>query len=218
MAVMSAGDRPVIRHFLAPESVAIVGASADETKTSGRPLVLLRQHGVSGPLYTVNPQRSVIGGEPCYPSVTAIPGVVDLALVCVPAAQVPAVIAECQTAGIPAGSLVSSGVDEAVSEDAGPSASRDLRTVIASGGTRVSGPNAEGIYNIIDDIPLGFSPATDYKRGLRARPRPGNVAIVAQSGGLGFGILNQGLAPGIDFSHVGSPGNETELRRGEYVD
>ena len=218
MAVMSPGDGPVIRHFLTPGSVAIVGASADETKTSGRPLGLLRQHGFSGPVYPVNPQRSVIGGEPCYPSVSAIPAVVELALVCVPAAQVPAVIAECQTAGIPAAYVISSGFDEAASEDAGASASRDLRTVIASGSTRVSGPNAEGIYNIIDDIPLGFSPATDYNRGLRTRPRPGNVAIVAQSGGLGFGILNQGLARGIDFSYVVSTGNETDLGVLEYVE
>jgi len=218
MDVVSIGDRNVIRHFLAPGSVAIVGASADETKPSGRPLGLLRQHAFSGPVYPVNPQRSVIGEVPCYPSVTAIPAAVDLALVCVPAAQVPAVIAECQAARIPAAYVISSGFEEAPGEDAGVNASRELRAVISAGGTRVSGPNAEGIYNIIDDIPLGFSPATDYNRGLRTRPRPGNVAIVAQSGGLGFGIMNQGLARGIDFSYVVSTGNESDLGVLEYVD
>ena len=41
---------------------------------------------------------------------------------------------------------------------------------------------------------------------------------MAQSGGLGFGIMNQGLARGIDFSYVISTGNETDLGVVEYVE
>ena len=61
--------------------------------------------------------------------------------------------------------------------------------------------------------PLGFSPTTDYNRGLRTRPRPGNVAIVAQSGGLGFGILNQGLARGDRLLLRGQHGQRDRPRR-----
>jgi acetate---CoA ligase (ADP-forming) len=215
---MTDADVRAVRRFLAPASIAIVGASGDETVVSGRPLVLLRQHGYTGPIYPVNPRHQEISGLPCYASVKDIPGPVDLALVVVPAARVPAVIADCRDAGVPAAYVISSGFDEALQATAGTDASQSLREAIAGHATRISGPNAEGIYNIIDDIALGFSPTTDYKRGLAARPRPGNVAVVAQSGGLGFGIMNQGLARGIDFSYVISTGNETDLGVLEYVE
>ena len=215
---MSADGAAAARRFLAPSSVAVIGASADETSTSGRPLVLLRQHGFAGPLYPVNPRYTEIGGLACYASVKDIPEPPELALVIVPAARVPSVIMECRDAGVPAAYVISSGFDEARQATAGTDASLGLREAIAGHGTRVSGPNAEGIYNIIDDIALGFSPTTDYNRGLKGRPRPGNVAVVAQSGGLGFGIFNQGLAHGIGFSYVVSTGNEIDIGVLEYVE
>ena len=215
---MTSSGAAAVRHFLAPASIAVVGASTDETSVSGRPVTLLRQHGYPGPVYPVNPRHATVGGLPCFASVRDIPAPVDLALICVPAARVPAVIAECGEAGIPAAYVITSGFNEALQADAGTAADHGLRAALAGHATRVSGPNAEGIYNIIDDVALGFSPTVDYTRGLRSRPRPGNVAIVAQSGGLGFGIMNQGLARGVDFSYVVSTGNETDLGVLEYVE
>jgi acyl-CoA synthetase (NDP forming) len=212
----SAAD--AVRRSLAPSSIAIVGASSDETSTSGRPLLLLRQHDYGGQVYPVNPRHAEIAGLPCYASVKDIPGPVDLALVCVPASRVAAVIRECGEAGAAAAYVISSGFSEALQAAAGADATRSLRAAMAGHPTRISGPNAEGIYNIIDDIAIGFSPTVDYNRGLAARPRPGNVAVVAQSGGLGFGIMNQGLARGVDFSYVISTGNETDLGVLEYVE
>jgi acetate---CoA ligase (ADP-forming) len=218
MGLVTSSGAAAVRHFLAPASIAVVGASTDETSVSGRPLTLLRQHGYPGPVYPVNPRHATVGGLPCFASVRDIPAPVDLALICVPAARVPAVIAECGEAGVPAAYVITSGFNEALQADAGTAADHGLRAALAGHATRVSGPNAEGIYNIIDDVALGFSPTVDYDRGLRSRPRPGNVAIVAQSGGLGFGIMNQGLARGVDFSYVVSTGNETDLGVLEYVE
>jgi acyl-CoA synthetase (NDP forming) len=210
--------KAAIRSFLAPKSVAVIGASADERTMSGRPLVLLRQHDYRGALYPVNPNRDEIGGLPCYPNVRDIPGEVDLALVCVPADRVPAAVQDCRDAGVRGVYVISSGFDEAPGDSPGYEVSERLRQVIDGGATRMTGPNAEGIYNLIDDVAIGFSPVTDYTSALKSRPRPGNVAVVAHSGGLGFGILNQGLARGIDFSYVISTGNELDLGMLEYVD
>jgi acyl-CoA synthetase (NDP forming) len=210
--------KAAIRSFLAPKSVAVIGASADERTMSGRPLVLLRQHDYRGDLYPVNPNRDEIGGLPCYRNVRDIPGEVELALVCVPADRVPAAVQDCRDAGVRAVYVISSGFDEAPGDSPGYQVSERLRQVIDGSATRMTGPNAEGIYNLIDDVAIGFSPVTDYTSALKARPRPGNVAVVAHSGGLGFGILNQGLARGIDFSYVISTGNELDLGMLEYVD
>jgi acyl-CoA synthetase (NDP forming) len=215
---MTPEERQTIRRFLAPFSIAIVGASGDTQSTSGRPLEVLRQHGFSGPIYPVNPAHDTIAGLTCYPNLRSIRADVDLALVCVPATRVPDVIHDCRDARVPAAYIISSGFDEALTVQAGSEASRRLREAVSGSPTRISGPNGEGIYNIVDDIALGFSPTLDYERGLKSRPRPGNVAVIAQSGGLGFGIFNQGLARGIDFSYVVSTGNEVDLGLLEYVD
>ncbi len=77
-------------------------------------------------------------------------------------------------------------------------------------GMRVLGPNAEGFFNVHDGIPLSFSPTVDRQRGL-TRLLPGNVAVVSQSGGLGFALFNGGQAVGLGSSFVVSTGNECDL-------
>ena len=52
--------------LLRPRSVAVVGASADPAKTSGRPIGYLRAHGYGGSIYPVNPKAGRIDGLPCY--------------------------------------------------------------------------------------------------------------------------------------------------------
>jgi acyl-CoA synthetase (NDP forming) len=99
---MTAADIETVRRFLAPSSIAIVGASEDPNTPSGRPLTILLQHKYAGPIYLVNPRHDSLGGLRCYPRVKDIPAPVDLALVCVPASRVATVIAECGDAGIPA--------------------------------------------------------------------------------------------------------------------
>ena len=50
-----------IARLLNPRSVAVIGASADPTKTSGRPVSYLVKHGFSGAIYPVIYSR--IGGK-----------------------------------------------------------------------------------------------------------------------------------------------------------
>ncbi|MBI5896844.1 MAG: CoA-binding protein [Desulfobacterales bacterium] len=64
--------------FFNPRSVAVVGASA---KNLGNHVVLNLKAGFKGPIYPVNPNYPEIEGLPCYPSIDAIPGPLDLAIV-----------------------------------------------------------------------------------------------------------------------------------------
>ena len=204
--------------LLAPRSVVIVGASANTDRVGGRLVTVLKQHGLQGQLYLVNPARSEIQGIPCYAAVADLPDGIDLAVVAVKAAEAARVVRECRARGIPAAYVVSSGFSEAQHDLDGQSANDELRDLVAEGGILVAGPNAEGIYNLVDDIAIGFSPTIDYDYALSERPPSGNVAVVAQSGGLGFGILNQGLDRGIGFSYVISTGNEVAVDALDYLE
>ncbi len=74
-----------------PASIAILGASEDFVKISGRPLKFLLDKGYPGKIFPVNPKYERVAGLTCYPSVSAIPEPVDLVIVAVPAAAVPSI-------------------------------------------------------------------------------------------------------------------------------
>ncbi len=194
--------------MLWPESIAIVGASEDADRLSGRPLQILLQHHYAGSIYPVNPRHATVGGLPAYPSIADVPGPVDLAAIIVPAAVVPGVLQECADAGVRAAAIFSSGFAE--EGKGGRQVEQDIVAVARSSGMRVLGPNAEGFFNVTGGVPVTFSPAVDYERGL-TRLVPGNVAVVSQSGGLGFAVFNWGQAVGLGCSHVVSTGNEADL-------
>ncbi|NMH81664.1 CoA-binding protein, partial [Pseudonocardia xinjiangensis] len=197
-----------IERLLRPASVAIIGASADEAVISGIPQRVLAQHGYFGAVYPVNPRYTEIDGVTCYPDITTVPGPVDVVLVVVNASRVVDVLEACGQSGVRFAVVISSGFAE---QSDGAERQRELAEVCARHpGMRVLGPNAEGLINVVDDVPLGFSPTTDYRRGL-VRLHRGDVAVVSQSGGLGFALFNDGLSRGLGFSHVISTGNEIDV-------
>jgi acyl-CoA synthetase (NDP forming) len=194
--------------LLRPSSVAVIGASTNPDVISGLPQRILAQHGYTGAVYPVNPRYTEIDGLPCCPDIGSVPGPVDVALVVVNADRVATVVDQCGRADVRFVVIISSGFAEQY--DGGARDAR-LREVCARyPAMRVLGPNAEGLINVVDAIPLSFSPTTNYRRGLR-RLLAGDVAVVAQSGGLGFALFNDGLGRGLGFSHVISTGNEMDL-------
>lgn len=197
-----------IDRLLRPQSIAIIGASEDPTSLSGRPLDILLQHAYKGRLYPVNPNHKTVAGLPAWPDIASVPEAVDLAMVLVRAALVPTVLRDCAAAGVRTAVVFTSGFAEE-----GPAGAQDqmeLTELARSSGMRILGPNAEGYFNLNNMIPVSFSPAIDYKRGL-TRLQQGNVAIISQSGGLGFALFNWGQGAGLGASYVLSTGNESDL-------
>ena len=70
---MQHNTQQAVHRLFHPESIALIGASGDETAIAGRPLGILRRHGYSGQIYIVNPNRSTVGGLRAYHDVAAIP-------------------------------------------------------------------------------------------------------------------------------------------------
>ncbi len=197
-----------------PRSIAVVGASRDPETLGGRLLPILRQHGYPGAVHLVNPSGAPIAGEPTHPSVATVPGPVDLALVVVAARRVPEVLEQCGTKGVGAAIVLSSGFSEQDGGE-GDRLQREVAAIARRYGMAVMGPNCEGFLNVAGHVPATFSPAVDLERALEAAPQPGGVAVVSQSGGLGFALFNDGTERKMRFSYVITTGNEADL---DYLD
>jgi acetyltransferase len=186
-------------------SVAVVGASRDPTKRGHQALRALRESGYPGAVYPVNPQATEILGMPAARSVSALAAVPDVALVCTPAATVPAVLQECGRKGV-GGAIVL-----AVGASSGPDDPLEtaIRTVSAATGLRVLGPNTAGFSN----FPLGLNLV-----GIR-NVRAGRLALLTQSGNLGLALIQEAMTDsGAGIGLYIGVGNEADLRFDECLE
>jgi acetyltransferase len=156
-----------VHRLLWPESIAVIGASADLQSISGRPVRILTQHGYSGRIYPVNPKYDAVMDLPAYPSVGAVPEPVDLAIVAVPAPSVVGVLRECAAAGVATAVVFSAGFAEEAG--GGAAGEAELLEAIDGSGLRFLGPNSEGFINLAGPVPAGFSPTIDLERGLHGQ-------------------------------------------------
>jgi acetate---CoA ligase (ADP-forming) len=209
--------RCALHGLLTPASIAILGASPDVTKIRGLLLQVLRKNGYPGRIYPVNPNHAQIDGLDCYPRIDAIGAPVDLALLAIPAAQIPPALEACAHAGVRYAVIIASGF----AEEGG--LQRELQERVAEiarrAGIRICGPNTEGFHNEIANVSATFSPAVDHGRDVEpiiaTRRR---IGIVAQSGGIGFSLYHRGRAQGLSFSYVVSTGNEADLTLADFLD
>src|SRR5690606_4826371 len=119
---------------LAPQSVAIVGASADYSKFPGRTVKYVLKHRYGGTLYAVNPSRTDVSGIPCFPSVLDLPEPVDVAFIQIAADGVPEVIEQCVRREVRSVIIQSSGFGE--SEGGGKEAQKRIRDLTREAGIR----------------------------------------------------------------------------------
>ena len=192
-----------------PRSVVIVGASDREASVGGRTLTNIADHSrLEGELFLVNPSRSTIRGQPCFPSVADLPAVPDLAVVTVPAAAVPGALADCAAKGIGFAIILSSGFAEA--GDEGLTLDRAMKEVARRTGIRLYGPNCPGLTNINKRLGFTFSPA--FAQDLV----PGPIGVATQGGGLGRSVL-QAMERGAGFGLWASTGNEVDLQVADFI-
>jgi acetate---CoA ligase (ADP-forming) len=203
-----------LARFLAPDSIALIGASPDRTKIRGALLHILRSNGFAGAIYPVNPSYREIDGLVCYPTAAAIGRAADLAVLAVPAPRVPAALEDCAAAGIAHALIISSGFAEAGGER---SALQDeIRAISQRTGMRIAGPNAEGFHNELAGVSATFSPVVERRADNYIAKDGRRVGIVAQSGGMGFALYNRGRELGLPFSTVISTGNEVDLGAADF--
>jgi acyl-CoA synthetase (NDP forming) len=209
---------PDLRPLLSPDSIAIIGASADTETLRGRLTHALIGHGYDGRIFPVTRSQSEVLGLRAYPSVPALPEPVDLAVILVPAAHVVETLEQCG-GRVRAAVVISSGFAEE-SNEAARARDVELSRIAERHGIVVCGPNSEGIVNPMRPLVATFSPVFhDPSRSLlpaasKARP----IAVSCQSGALTFSFLSRGRDRQLHFTHQVSAGNQTVLEAHDYVD
>ncbi len=203
--------------FFAPKSIALIGASRDQEKIPGRLLSMLRKNEYPGQLYPINPNYPEIDGLKCYKSIGEVGVPIDLCVIIIPARAVIGALEECAAVGVKNCVIISSGF----AEEGGDSAAMQDRiaAIARRTGMRISGPNAEGFMSEVQKVAATFSPTVDVKPGhvpLEATKK--RIAVVAQSGGIGFAIKHRAKALGVSISYCVSAGNESDLGAGEFLD
>lgn len=203
--------REAIRCLLAPDSVAIIGASSDPARIGGRPVRYYRDAGYPGRLYPINPNRQEIQGYTAYPTVDAVPERIDCAVIAVPAAQVPASLAACASKGAKAAIVFSAGFAEIGGD--GERLQADLAAIVRHDGIRVLGPNCLGLFNVRARHFPTFSSFPEA-----GMPQPGRVGLVTQSGAYGTHVLMQAKARRIGVNLWISTGNEADIDVAEMIE
>ncbi len=192
--------------ILHPRSIAIVGLS--RRMTAGKVfLISLLEQGFPGRIYPVHPEAHEIDGLKAFPSVTAVPGPVDIAIILVPHRATLRVLQECANKGVKGAILFSAGYKETGTEE-GKTLQAELSRLARSSGMRLFGPNCMGVY--CPKTGLSFFP------GLSKQP--GTVGFVSHSGSLAMILARMGPQKGIRFSKVVSLGNECDLTCSDLLD
>ncbi|MFY1692412.1 GNAT family N-acetyltransferase [Plantactinospora sp. WMMB782] len=201
-------QRASLRPLLAPRSVAVVGAGRTPGGIGHETLRSLLRYGFTGPVHPVNPNATEVCGLPAYPSLSALPEPVELAVVAVPAPAVVGTIRDAAAAGVRAAVVLSSGLGE--SGAAGREAQRELVEVARAHGIRLVGPNCVGVVNTDPAVRLAaaFAPVL---------PPAGGLAVASQSGAVGIALLEHAERAGCGLSSFVSLGNKADVSGNDLI-
>jgi acetyltransferase len=198
---------PDIAPIFEAKSVALIGASEREGSLGTVVLKNLLDAGFEGPIYPVNPKHDKVQGRACYASLHDIGKRVELAVIVTPADAVPEVLEDCGANGVSAAVILSAGFREA--GENGRMLEQAVLDVAKRHRIRFIGPNCLGVMR--PDIKLN---ATFSQR----MAKPGQIALVSQSGAMCTAMLDWASPRNIGFSCVISSGIAADVDFGEILD
>ena len=194
--------------FFTPKSVALVGASATPGKIGNSVLDALGKQDYTGKVYPINPKQKSILGIKCYPSLDAIPGKIDLVVICVDLSACGPIMETCAKKGIHNVVIVSGGGKELGGDRAAMEAK--VKELSIKHKIRVIGPNCIGMFNAANRLDCAFQ---GQQRMIRSKL--GNVAFFSQSGTMGISMLESadifGLSKMISF------GNRSDVDEADMI-
>ena len=194
-----------LRPLFAPRSIAVVGASprswiAETVRDN------LTAMGSATRCHFVNPKYDELHGQPCYPSLDALPERPDIALVALNPLRAATVTEAAAAAGVPAviipgGGVVEGGAAAAAMQD-------EVAAIARRHGIALVGPNCMGVVDFTTNTATYIGDVSPYL------PR-GGVAGIAQSGSVTDAFIHSGARVG--FSRIISCGSEVVLDLCDYL-
>jgi acetyltransferase len=187
-----------------PGSIALVGGSPRENSLGSIVLKNLKTAEFAGELHVVNPHYPEIAGVRTVSALDRLTQIPDVAVVTAPAGAVPGIISECGTLGVAAAVVISAGLGH------GPgSLAEDTAAVARRHGLRIVGPNGFGV----------IVPRTKVNASFAARmPRPGDLALISQSGAVVAALGEWAARRSLGFSAVVSIGDALDVDFGDLLD
>ena len=195
-----------MKEIISPSSIAIIGASNDETKLGGMLVKNMLDAGFKGRLYPINPKGGEIMGLKAYPSVTDIGEPVDLAVFAVKAALVPGEVAKLKQAGIGYATILTAGFKEDSPE--GAELEKELVRVAKESGVRFLGPNCFGVMCSGKGINATFA---------HLLPESGNITIFSQSGAVGSSIIDWAVKNKAGIANFITFGNKADIDEADLL-
>jgi acyl-CoA synthetase (NDP forming) len=187
------------------KSVAIVGLPRG-MKAGKLFLIALQDQGYLGKIYPVHPEAEEIDGLKAYPSVAAIPGPVELAIILVPHQGALPIVRECAAKGVKGAVLFTAGYKETGTVE-GKAVEEELTRIARASGLRLLGPNCMGLY----------SPKTGLSFFPQLSRESGPVGLISHSGSLANILGLIASRKGLRFSKVVSLGNECDLTSADFL-
>jgi acetyltransferase len=145
-------------------------------------------------------------GIKAYPSISEVPARVELAVIVSPAPTVPGIIRECAEAGVEGAVIISAGFRETGPE--GAELERQVLEEARRGKMRIVGPNCLGVMKPPTGLNATFAGSI---------ARPGNVALLSQSGALLTAILDESFMENVRFSALVSVGSMMDVDWGDLI-
>jgi acyl-CoA synthetase (NDP forming) len=210
-----ATERRALLAMLEARSVAVVGASRREGSFGERMLAEAVKSAARPVIYPVNPRYDEIGGLACYPSLTELPGQVDLALLGVPDTALEQQLTLAARSGCRSAVIFGNAHEVATPGGAAthegeprPVLRQRLAAIATAAGMELCGAGCMGFANV--------------RHGLRAmgyvEPDPlpaGPVALVTHSGSVFSTMLRSRRAFG--FTLAVSSGQELVTPAASYL-
>jgi acyl-CoA synthetase (NDP forming) len=164
-----------LARLFSPDSIAVIGASNSFDKLGYHVMKSLSGN-YQGKIFPINPKGEAIWGLDSYPSLEAIPGDVDLAVIVVPAHAVSETLHTCGRKGVKGVVLITAGFRE-IEDPVGEALEGEIREIAAQYELPIIGPNTFGFVNLSSGINASFT--SEFSRIER-----GGVALISQSGGM----------------------------------
>lgn len=187
-----------MNRIMRPDSVAVVGASAEDGKIGNSVMKNLINGGYRGTIYPIHPKADEIMGRKAYKSVEDVPGDIDVAVFAIPAKSVAGALTACGEKGIPGAVLIPSGFAETGNEEG----QREIQEIGRKYNIRLMGPNIYGFYYTPQNLCATFCTAYDVK---------GHAALSSQSGGIGMAIIGFSRSAKMGVSAIVGLGNKADI-------
>lgn len=198
-----------IRKVFEPASIAIIGVSDKKGSYGGSAAKHASKNSNADRVYYVHPKRTEFMDKPCYPSISALPEVVDCILICTPRNTVAPLLREAGEFGVGGAVIYASGFSEEHTPE-GDAYEKEMVEIARQYDMAIIGPNCLGtINNVSKQMLWGLHTTFGFDFSEHT-----GLGIVAQSGYIAGNIMG---APGLAVSYAASSGNGNALTLEEIL-